>query len=421
MKRLAFWIVAAMFVAAASYGVIWYRKAHAQPEAKYRTAKADRGHLAAKVTATGTLSARVTVQVGSQVSGRLQEIFVDFNSQVKKGQTIATIDPRIFKAELGKARANYEQSGGALAKTRVVVSQAERALARAKQLKDEGLLGQADLEVAQANLDAAKADVVVAQGGVAQTAAQLNESEVNLGFTTIVSPIDGIVISRNVDVGQTVAASLQAPVLFTIAQDLRVIQVDTFVAEADVGKVREGMDTTFTVDAYPGQHFAGKVRMVRNASQTTQNVVTYDAVIDVDNGDLRLKPGMTANVTFVYADKPDVLRVANAALRFRPTPEMLAGVASQSASSSSSGSAPSGVGGGKPDDSGWNKRVVWALRDGQPVAVHVEIGVSDGTSTEVTGGELKPGDDLIVELAAPAGGASAAASGGSTAGLKRVF
>jgi len=224
------------------------------------------------------------------------------------------------------------------------------------------------------------------QGVVEQARAGLYQAQVNLDYTRILSPIDGIVISRSVDVGQTVAASLQAPTLFTIAQDLRKMQVDTDVAEADVGKLRPGLAATFNVDAYPGERFKGVIRQIRNAAQTVQNVVTYDAVIDVDNSDLRLRPGMTANVTFVYAEKDDALRVPNAALRFRPPSELAATPAA------------------KPSP---ERRTVWALRDGRPRPISIRIGLSDGSVTEALDGDLREGDPLITEATGASGGPGA--------------
>jgi len=434
MKRLVTWLVALVLVAGSVGGYLWYRKGHQQVEPKFKTVKAERGKISAKVTATGTLSARVTVQVGSQVSGRLNEINVDFNSTVKKGQIIARLDPRLFEAALAKTKATYAQASGQLAKAQVNAKQAQRALDRAKKLKEDGLLGQADLDLAQTSLESANADVTVQYGNVASAAASLKEAEVNLGFTTIVSPIDGMVISRNVDVGQTVAASLQAPVLFTIAQDLKSIQLDTFVAEADVGKLQPDMPATFTVDAYPGKKFNGTVRVIRNAAQTVSNVVTYDAVLDVENPDLKLKPGMTANVTFIYAEKEGVLAIPNAALRFRPPPELMAS-ASPSASGSGSGRRRSGEGGPRPEGAGgggsWKKpgagedsavRTVWILKDDKASPVRVVTGISDGTNTEIVSGGLHEGDLLITETTTPSDGkpAPTGAPGGGGAGGMRM-
>lgn len=418
-KRIASWIV---LVAAIGLGVFaWmkYGRDRATAEPKFRTTKVERGKVSSKVTATGTLSARVTVQVGSQVSGRIAEIFVDFNSKVTKGMVLAKIDPRVLEAALRKARASVAQASAAVVKAKANNEQAAKAFERAKNLKAQGLMGQADYDLAETAVSATKADIAVAQAQLESAAASQKEAEVNLGFTTIVSPIDGIVLSRAIDVGQTVAASLQSPTLFTIAQDLRSIQVDTFVAEADVGKLTQGMEATFSVDAYPGIKFRGKIREVRNAAQTVQNVVTYDAVLDVQNDELKLKPGMTANVTFVWAEKDNVLKVPNAALRFRPPAEALA-MASGSASPSGSGSgrprrwngaggAGSGMAGGGGfggDASDPSRRTVWVLRDGAPRPVRVEVGVTDGTSTEIVSGHLQEGDEVITEYVASAETAS---------------
>ncbi|MBS1111192.1 MAG: efflux transporter, family, subunit, partial [Anaeromyxobacteraceae bacterium] len=239
------------------------------------------------------------------------------------------------------------------------------------------------------------------EGNVAQTRAALRSAEVNLAYTNIVSPTNGTVISRNVDVGQTVAASLQAPTIFVIAEDLAKMQVDTNVAEADVGRLKAGMTASFTVDAYPGEVFRGKVRQIRNAPQTVQNVVTYDAVIDVDNPELKLKPGMTANVTFVYAEKEDVLKVPNAALRFRPPPSLLGdgkgGAPGAGGGGGGGGSGlRAGAAGGRPGEAP-DRRTVWTLADNKPSPQKVKTGISDGTFTEVVEGELKAGDVVITD------------------------
>jgi HlyD family secretion protein len=355
------------------------------PAVRYHTEKVDTGEIAAKVTATGTLSALVTVSVGSQVSGRIQSLGADFGSEVKKGQVIATIDPALFKAAVGQSRANYIAAQANVEKARTQVDLQQKQVVRAKALHDEGLMSRADYDAAVAAHEAAIADLAAAKATVQQTKAALDKDEQNLAYTTIISPIDGVVISRNVDVGQTVAATLQAPVLFTIAQDLTHMQVDTNVTEADVGKIRAQMPVTFTVDAYPGKQFDGVVRQVRDNAQTVQNVVTYDAVIDVDNSQRFLKPGMTASVTFVYADKKDVLRVPTSALRFRPDAPTLALMQT----------AP-------PPAVRANQRVAWVLRGEKPVPVVVEVGISDGTYTEIASGDLHPGDVVIDEANAEA-------------------
>jgi HlyD family secretion protein len=379
------WGVALAVVVALVLGVTRYRSAHATAPVRFETAKVDRGAIAAKVTATGTLSALVTVVVGSQVSGRIDKLFADFESQVKKGQTVATIEPSLFRASVAQARANYLSARAAVEKARSQQLQAQRAYARAKALYNEGIASRADYEAAEADIGVADSQLTAANAGVAQAQAALAQTELNLHYTTIVSPIDGVVISRNVDVGQTVAAALQAPTLFTIAQDLTRMQVDTNVAEADVGKVRAQMEVTFTVDAYPQRTFNGIVRQVRDNAQTIQNVVTYDAVIDVDNGDRVLKPGMTASVTFTYATRDAALRVPNAALRFKPD-------AATTALMNSAAPKNAGVPTLAPDE-----RAVWVLRQGRAVLVAARVGISDGSTTEVLGGDVHDGDSVVVE------------------------
>jgi HlyD family secretion protein len=362
----------------------------------YETAAIERGRIDAKVTATGTVSALVTVLVGSQVSGRIESLAADFGSPVKTGQVIATIDPALFRAAAAQARANRAAAVANVEKARAQQIEADRELARARALHGDGLASRAELDVAEANALVARAQVRAAEAQVDQAKAALDQAELNLRYSTIVSPIDGVVISRNVDVGQTVAAALQAPTLFTIAQDLGQMQVDTSVAEADVGKLRAGMDVTFTVDAYPGRPFAGRVRQVRDAAQTVQNVVTYDAVIDVDNGEHLLKPGMTASVTFVYAQRPDVIRVPNGALRFRPD----AATASVMAGPPRKGAAA------KPAvDLAADERALWLLRDGRPVLVKLRVGITDGSATEVVAGDVRPSDVAITEAVADAAAA----------------
>jgi HlyD family secretion protein len=381
--KIGWSIVGILFIAA---GAMWWWRAQASrgPAPKFVSVPVEKGRLIARVTATGTLSALVTVQVGSQVSGRIAQISVDFNSPVKKGQVIAKIDPQLFYAAVEQAKANYLSADAQLTKAKVQAVDAQRQFDRSKALRDQKLIAQADLDTAQANADSAKAQVGAADSAVAQAKATLHQAEINLEYTTIISPTNGVVISRAIDVGQTVAASFQSPTLFTIAEDLKKMQVDTSVAEADVGKLRPDMPATFTVDAYPTERFKGKVRQIRNAPQTVQNVVTYDAVIDVDNSELKLKPGMTANVTFIYAEKDDVLKVPNAALRFRPPATML----------DVDGGAPRHV--KKSHDTPADQRTVWVLRDGKAQSVDIRIGVSDGSVTELVDG-LHVGDQVITE------------------------
>jgi len=321
--------------------------------------------------------------VGSQVSGRVQEIFVDYNSPVTAGETIAKLDPLLFQAAVDQSTANYLTAQSALKSAQAQEANAERQYERAKSLLERSLIAQSDFDTAKATYDAAVAQVGGATSGVALALASLNQAKVNLGYTTIVSPIDGTVVSRSVDVGQTVASAFQAPVLFVIARDLRKMQVDTSISEADVGKLRPGMTGTFTVDAYPDEPFSGTVRQVRNAATTVQNVVTYDAVIDVDNPALKLKPGMTANVSLVYARKESALRVPNAAVRFQPDAALLHELDI---------SPP-------PENETLARKWLWTLHEGRLVPALAETGISDGTLTEVVGGDIRDGDILITDMA----------------------
>jgi HlyD family secretion protein len=428
-------------------GVLGYRRATRPAELVFRTTPADRGPIVARVTATGTLSAHVTVQVGAQVSGRLLEILVDFNSSVKKGQVIARLDPALFQAALASARANTYQATGQLNQNKATLAKDKKLAERAKDLHAQGLMSQQDFDNAQAAIEVDSAAVEAQRGQVEQARAQEHQAEINLAYCTIISPIDGTVISRNVDVGQTVAASLQAPTLFTIAEDLHKMQVDTNVTEGDVGKLRDGMRATFVVDAYANDRFLGVIQQIRNAATTVQNVVTYDAVIEVENTDLKLRPGMTANATIVYDRRDNSLRVPNAALRFRPPPALAASASaalaaaapppsdSAAAPPSPSGSvAPAGAqAGGRPgapsDASGRPRRqrpptdvsnkVVWVMRGPKPVPVPVRTGLTDGSFTEIISGELEEGDAVVLEaISSDDPGASSAKPGGPPGGAQ---
>ena len=414
-KSKTFWIVVCVVVVVGAFGWWRYRQAQATGQVRYDTSQVERGRIVAKVTASGTLSAIVTVQVGSQVSGRIAALYADWNSQVKKGELVAKIDPQLFQATVLQARANLVAAQGNLAKAKAQAIDAERQLNRSRALAERKLIAQADLDTAQATSDAAKATVDAAAGTVEQARAQLNSAEVNLAYTDIISPTDGTVIARNVDVGQTVAASLQAPTLFLIAEDLRKMQVDTSVAEADIGKLQTGMKATFTVDAYPNERFVGTVRQVRNNPQTVQNVVTYDAVIDVGNPDLKLKPGMTANCTFIWAERDDALRVPNAAMRFRPSSELLArlnpGAAGGRPARGNGAEAAQAAGGqrrlGAAVAAATDRKTVWVLREGKPQPVVIKTGVSDGSLTEVVEGDLHEGDLVITDMSTGAGSTQA--------------
>jgi len=417
-KAYVIGIAVLVVVIAGVVGIRLWKASKSRQAFAFDTAKVERGALVAKVTATGTLSAIVTVQVGSQVSGTIAVLKADFNSAVHKGELIAKIDPRLFDAAVQQARANLIAAEGNLAKAKAQAVDADRQYQRNVTLAAKKFIAQADLDTSQSTADADRAAVDAAAGTVEQAKAQLNTALVNLAYTDIICPTDGTVISRNVDVGQTVAASFSAPVLFLIAQDLNKMQVDTSVAESDIGKLKPQMRATFTVDAYPTEKFTGIVRQVRNSPQTVQNVVTYDAVIDVPNPDLKLKPGMTANCTFIYAERDEALRVPNSALRFRPPAELLASLhpggkpekpkregGGERASGTGAGAGPAtGTGGrgGPWASADPSQKSVWVLKDGKAKPVRLKTGVSDGSWTEVVQGELAEGDLVITDIASGA-------------------
>jgi HlyD family secretion protein len=375
MKRLFPWLalVAGLFIIA-----FVVRQCRNGGAANYQTTTITRGPITQAVTATGTLNPMVNVQVGSQVSGNIAKLFVDFNSQVKAGQVVAQIDPVLFQATVTQAE-------GDLANAQAALDLAKVNAKRTRELFAKKTSSEADVDQAIANLHQAEANVKIKQGA-------LDKAKADLDHCTITSPIDGVVISRNVDVGQTVAASLQAPVIFAIANDLTKMQIDANVAEADVGVVKVDQNVDFTVDAFPIQTFQGKVVQVRNAPITVQNVVTYDTVIGLSNPELKLKPGMTANVSIIVAHKDDVLQIKNAALRYRPpdaTP-----VETKRTSTSRPGR-PGGGGSGVGRE-GRAERTVYVLPSGasRPKPVQIKTDISDGTTTEVIEG-LKEGDRVV--------------------------
>ncbi len=401
VKRVASWGIALVVLAGVAFGIWRWQSSRATPEVTFRTAPVERRKIVAKVTASGTLQARVTVQVGAQVSGRVAKLNADFNTTVKKGEVIAKIDPQLFAAAVEREQANYAAAKAGLDRALAQQRDADLVLKRVKALHEQGLTPAQEVQTAETSVAVAAAQTELQKATLQQSTAALNQARVNLSYTDIVSPIDGVVISRSVDVGQTVAASLQAPVLFTIAEDLRKMQVHTSVAEGDVGRLAPDMETWFTVDAYPGQRFKGRIAQIRNAATTVQNVVTYDAVIDVDNEDLRLRPGMTATTTIVYAERQDVLTLPNAALRFKPPAEMTsASPPAASLSVTAAGGEPPPAAKarkGRPGGEHGNERTLYALRGGRAEPLDVKTGLSDGTSTELVAGDLKEGDQVILE------------------------
>ena len=335
----------------------------------YTTAPVTRGPITRAVTATGTVNPVLTIIVGSYVSGVIQEIHCDYNTEVKQGQVCAKIDPSPYQTVVDQNNANLAVAKAQLEKDKANLGYAQIAYDRNARLAQTSAVSKDTLDNARSALDQARAQIGVDEATIAQREAQLATAEVNLGYTNIVSPVDGTVVSRNVTVGQTVAASFQTPTLFLIATDLTKMQVDTNVSESDIGGIKENNRANFTVDAFPKRTFAGTVSQVRQSPQTLQNVVTYDVVVSVDNSDLALKPGMTAATRIVIDQRSDTLRVPSQALRY----------------------SPSGLRGKSAD-----RLQVWVLRDAKPVAVSVTSGLDDDTFAEIVKGEFQPGDRVIV-------------------------
>lgn len=351
-------------------GALYWGKGRAPAaEARYRSMAVERGDVTQLASANGTLNPVVLVNVGTQVSGTVKKWYADFNDHVKEGQKLLELDPPIYEAQVNQSLAN-------LANARSQLKLAEANEVRARELFKQEYIARQDLDVAVQALEAARAQVALVQ-------AQLTKDRTNLGYSVIRSPVTGVVVSREVDIGQTVAASLQTPTLFKIAQDLAKMQIDSSYAEADVGSLKVGQSASFRVDAFPNRVFQGAVRQVRLNPTTQQNVVTYDVVIAVDNPEQILMPGMTAYVNILVAQRQGALLVPNAALRFRPTE---AAPRSDKAAEGRKEASKDGRSGS-----------VYVLADGQPKQLRISIGITDNRMTEVLGGELKEGDAVIVE------------------------
>jgi HlyD family secretion protein len=356
----------------------------------YMTDKVSRGDIITAVTATGTINPVKSVNVGSQISGQIIKLFVDYNSPVKKGQLIALIDPSLTQAQVDQARANLANAKANVEKAMATEADAKRTWDRYKSLYARDLVAKSLMDSAETAYLTARASTAAARTQVDLSSAALKQAETNLVYTKIVSPVDGIVVSRNIDVGQTVAASFQTPTLFFIAADLTKMQIDTTVDEADISSIKVGQDVEFTVDAYPDVTFKGNVFQVRNSAATIQNVVTYDVVVSVDNKDLKLMPGMTVEVSIITSVVRNVLRVPNAALRFKPpTAGARPAAAPRPTSGAQAASRPSGGGPRGPS--------VWILENGKLRRVPVKIGMSDGSFTELVAGDLKEGQDVVIE------------------------
>jgi HlyD family secretion protein len=395
-------LVVAALVACGTAGACYW-KGWAKQRPIILTAPVTRGDVVETVDATGTLEAVTTVQVGTQVSGTIKALHADFNTPVRRGQVVAELEPSLFETQVAQARASLVRLEADARRAAVQSDDAQLKLARARELSRRQLIPASDLDTAESTARAAAAAVDSARAQVAQARASLNQAEVNLGHTIIRAPIDGVVISRSVDVGQTVAASMQAPTLFVIARDLSKMQVNAHVAESDIGRIAPGQAVVFRVDAYPGTTFNGTVSLVRLAAVFEQNVVSYVTTIDVPNPNLRLKPGMTANVTIEVDRMTAVLRVSNAALRVRPTAEILSALGPSAALDAPGDPGPRGSprAAGAPEAGAAAE--VWVLRDGVLHKVVVGVGPSDATYTAILSGALAEGDQVVTSLAASSG------------------
>ena len=384
------WFAIAALLVAGGAGVYWWLQ---RPNpSRFVTAEVTRGSIIRSVTATGTVNPVTTVQVGTYVSGPIKSINVDFNSPVKAGQLLATIDPRPFAAQVALAKAALANARAELRKDQANLGYQKVTYERDRELFKTAAISRDQLDSQNSAADQAAAQVALDRAAIQQQEATLSSAELNLNYTNIVSPVDGTVVSRNVDVGQTVAASYQTPTLFLVAKDLTKMQVDTNVSESDVGGLHPGQNVSFTVDAYTERVFKGTVSQVRQAPITVQNVVTYDVVVAVPNAELLLMPGMTANITIVTARRDDVLRVPMRALAF--SPHHRAAAAGESADHPRS----------RPGTR------VWTVRDGRLHPVRISRGLDDGNFVEVISGNLKPGDEVVIDQIRSGGGQHSALS-----------
>lgn len=365
MKKL---LLTALIIGLAVVGATAFRN-RSRDVADFVTKRLEKGAIVETVTATGTITPISNIDVGTQVSGRIQEIFVDYNSQVQKGQLLALIDPSSFESNVAKEKANLE-----VAKAQVLVAKASRDyykkhLERITKLNKQSYSADKELDEAQKDYDTSVAQMALYQAQVEQAQAALDYNLIQLGYTKIISPVDGMIVSKNIEAGQTVAASFETPTLFNVAEDLTKMKIEASVVEADIAKVKEGQTVEFSVDSYPDEIFTGTVTQVRNEAVTNSNVVTYEVIIEVDNSDLKFKPGMTANVEIITASKNDILVSPNKALRF---------------------SIDNG-------ETRYKDKGLWILDNGQPRRLAVMTGIYDDDSTEVSGPDLQEGMEVIVE------------------------
>ena len=365
-----YWLIGGLvaLLVVAAVAVTWWILG-ARGTVHYMTVPVTRGTITRTVTATGSVNPELTIIVGTYVSGVIQELYCDYNTQVQKGQVCAKIDPRPYQTVVDQNKANLAVARAQLVKDKASLAYAEVVFERAAKLVQTKAVSQDAFDSAKSLYEQAEAQILFDEATIQQRQATLDAAQVNLDYTSIVSPVDGTVVSRNVTMGQTVAASFQTPTLFLIATDLTRMQVDTNVSESDIGGVQFGDKATFTVDAFPKRTFQGVVSQVRQSPQTIQNVVTYDVVVGVDNSDLHLKPGMTAATRVVVDQRSDVIRVPNQALRY----------------------APAGLADGREP----SPARVWLLREGHPTAVPVVLGLDDDAFTEIASGDVKPGEEVI--------------------------
>jgi len=379
VKKLVIIIIVVALLAAVYF--LFSRANNKGPEISYVTVPVERGALKAEVTCTGTLKPLVEVLVGSQVSGTIKELYADFESPVKKNQLVALIDPDLFEAKVGQAKADLLAAQAALEKSIVTSADEQRTLKRKETLLEKNSISQSEFDTVKTKADAAEAQVAVDRARVVQMEAKLREAELQLTYTRIIAPVDGVVTARNMDVGQTVAASFQAPVIFKLAEDLRHMQVHTNVDEADVGRVQVGQKAVFTVPAFPEDSFTASVGQIRNDPKIEQNVVTYNVVLDVENNDLKLRPGMTANVNILLEEATDTLMVPEQTFRFTPGTGKRGGEEAANLPALQPG-----------------QKVVWKLEaDNRIKPVVVKTGIVGMQNVQITSDQLKAGDRIVVD------------------------
>jgi HlyD family secretion protein len=412
-KKIVIGIVVLVVAAGIVFGFTFFKRNN-NNGLQYALAAIDKGTVTALVDTTGTLNPVTIVDIGSQVSAKIENIYVDFNSQVKAGQILAELEQLNFQTKVQQNEANYLSSVAAVEKSKVSLENSERKRERAKSLFEKELISYEEFESAEVQYFSAKADLQSSEARLQQAKAQLDTSKVDLTYTIIKSPIDGVVINRNVNVGQTVAASFQAPVLFQVANDLTKMQVECSVDEADIGRVTEGQTARFTVDAFPNDNFTGVVKQVRYSPEVIQNVVTYTTIVDVANPEMKLRPGMTATISIVVGEAKNALRVPNSALRFQPPPEVMqalfeemrkemqakrgqtAQTDGQQEGRRPQGNFQMGQGTRGMGSRARDRARVWIQDEtGKLKMVAIRTGVTDNTFTEITGGDIKEGQEVI--------------------------